>query len=51
MECINKRIRFKVKLIANQVKEMNLRLKEMKAKVECISERGELLIQTPPNKR
>ncbi len=34
----------KVKLRVKQVKEM-------KAKVECINVRGELLIQTPPDKR
>ena len=37
----------RVKLIANQLKEMNLGLKEMKAKVEYISVRVELLILNP----
>ena len=37
----------RVKIIANQVKEMNLRLNEMKTKVEFISERVELLILNP----
>ena len=37
----------RVKLIANQVKEMNLRLNEMKTKVEFISERERLLILNP----
>ena len=36
-----------VKIIANQVKEMNLRLNEMKTKVEFIIERVELLILNP----
>ena len=45
------KVELRVKIIANQVKEMNLRLNEMKAKVEFISEREGLLIQTPPNKR
>ena len=37
----------RVKIIANQVKEMNLRLNEIKTKVESISERVELLILNP----
>ena len=47
VECINVIGELRVKLIANQVKEMNLGLKEMKAKVEYISVRGELLILNP----
>lgn len=34
MECIDERVEFRVKIIANQVKEMNLRLSVMKGKVE-----------------
>ena len=37
----------RVKIIANQVKEMNLRLNEMKTKVEFIIERERLLILNP----
>ena len=37
----------RVKIMANQVKEMNLRLNEMKTKVEFISEREGLLILNP----
>ena len=37
----------KVKLIANQVKEMNLGLKEMKAKVGFISVKVSLLTKLP----
>lgn len=51
VKCINERGELRVKLITNQVKEMNLRLKVMKAKVECIGVRVGLLIQTPPDKR
>ena len=47
VECINVIGELRVKIMANQVKEMNLRLNEMKAKVEYISERGELLILNP----
>ena len=48
---ISVRGELKVKLITNQVMEMNLRLKVMKAKVYCIGVRVGLLIQTPPDKR
>ena len=37
----------RVKIMANQVKKMNLRLNGMKTKVEFISERVELLILNP----
>lgn len=47
MKCINVIGEIRVKIIANQVKEMNLRLSEMKTKVEFISEREELLILNP----
>lgn len=47
MKCINVIGEIRVKIIANQVKEMNLRLNEMKTKVEFISERVELLILNP----
>ena len=47
VECINVIGEIRVKIIANQVKEMNLRLNEMKTKIEFISERVELLILNP----
>ena len=47
MKYINVIGKLRVKIIANQVKEMNLRLNEMKIKVEFISERVELLILNP----
>ena len=47
VECINVIGELRVKIMANQVKEMNLRLNEMKAKVEYISERVDLLILNP----
>ena len=47
VKCINVIGELRVKIIANQVKEMNLRLNEMKTKVEFISEREGLLILNP----
>ena len=47
VECINVIGELRVKLIANQVKEMNLGLKEMKAKVGFISVRVNLLTKLP----
>ena len=47
VECINVIGELRVKIMANQVKEMNLRLNEMKTKVEFISEREWLLILNP----
>ena len=47
VKCINVIGELRVKIMANQVKEMNLVLKEMKAKVEYISVRVELLILNP----
>ena len=47
VECINVIGELRVKIMANQVKEMNLRLKEMKAKVGFISVREGLLILNP----
>ena len=47
VECINERWEIRVKIIANQVKEMNLGLKEMKAKVRFISVRVDLLTKLP----
>ena len=47
VKCINVIGELRVKIMANQVKEMNLGLNEMKTKVEFISERGELLILNP----
>ena len=51
VECINVTGELRINIIANQVKEMNLGLKEMKTKVGFISVRVGLLIQTPPYKR
>ena len=47
MKCINVIGDIRVKLIANHVKEINLELKEMKAKVEYISVRVNLLTKLP----
>ena len=47
VKCINVIGELRVKIMANQVKEMNLRLNEMKTKVEFISEREWLLILNP----
>ena len=47
VECINVIGELRVKLIANQVKEMNLGLKEIKAKVGFISVRVDLLTKLP----
>ena len=47
VKCINVIGELRVKIMANQVKEMNLRLNEMKTKVEFISERERLLILNP----
>ena len=44
---INEREGLRVKIIANQAKEMNLRLNEMKAKVECIGVKVNLLTELP----
>ena len=47
VECINVIGEIRVKIIANQVEEMNLRLKEMKAKVEFIGVKVSLLTKLP----
>jgi len=47
MLCIGKRVKLRVKIIANQVKEMNLGLDVMKAKVECIGVKVNLLTELP----
>ena len=47
VECINVIGELRVKLIANQVKGMNLGLKEMKAKVGFISVKVSLLTKLP----
>ena len=44
VEFMNERMSFRIKMMFNLEKEI-------KAKVECISVRGKLLIQTPPDKR
>ena len=47
VECINVIGELRAKIIANQVKKMNLGLKEMKAKVGFISVRVNLLTKLP----